>query len=543
MDSIKIFSFKPIPSGVPVTVYRSGTENLVDIYADPEKINLLENPFIHEGGTLQIYSANNKVDVKIGPSPIYNNNVELWLRGFILNDPDDSLNDTGELLSSLLEQHNSNSNSHENLSHISNTGNPHNVTAYQCGATPLSHLTDYNNPHQLTPEKINATPNTHLTDNNPHNITPEMIGAASSTIANNLDAHLAASNPHNITPTLINAASKSDLNLHIINTNNPHNLTPSKIGAEVAGAASIVQTDLNNHKNNTSNPHAVTAAQVGAEPANSNIQSHISNNSNPHNVTASQLTDFNTVFDNRLNTIKATPNGLATLDSNGKLIFSQIPAIALTNVTVISSESEQLSLEAQEGDVVIRTDLEKSYIKNNETTGTMTDWTELSSNGQVLSVNNQVGVVNLTYSDVGASPTNHKHSSDQLNTINIGPFASEQTLIDSFSTFDYRCMKYIISLEDIDSNCVYASEVLVTHNGSLAFFNEYSVLSTFIDVNPTIIVELDRDLNLIELTIQNNSQNNYVSLQRISTKTMNSSLLGDITPANDLYPSDNLLPT
>ncbi|HPO06199.1 MAG TPA: hypothetical protein PLQ36_03750, partial [Candidatus Gracilibacteria bacterium] len=65
------------------------------------------------------------------------------------------------------------------------------------------------------------------------------------------------------------------------------------------------------------------------------------------------------------------------LDSTGKLNTSVLPAIAITEVYVVASEEAQLALEADEGDVAIRTDENKSYIHNGGTAGTMADWSLL----------------------------------------------------------------------------------------------------------------------------------------------------------------------
>ncbi|WP_052812269.1 hypothetical protein [Xanthomonas campestris] len=99
--------------------------------------------------------------------------------------------------------------------------------------------------------------------------------------------------------------------------------------------------------------------------------------------------------DARITLQKGQPNGLATLGADSKIPSAQLPAIAITETFVVASQSAQLALTAQEGDVAVRTDLSKSYIKNSGTSGTMADWTELlsPSGGSVLSVNARTGAV------------------------------------------------------------------------------------------------------------------------------------------------------
>jgi len=88
---------------------------------------------------------------------------------------------------------------------------------------------------------------------------------------------------------------------------------------------------------------------------------------------------------------------------DGKIPSSQMPSIALTDVSVVSSQSEQDALIVEEGDVVVRTDLNKTFIYNG------TSWVEITATSQVVSVNGQTGVVVLSASDVGAAPTIHIH--------------------------------------------------------------------------------------------------------------------------------------
>lgn len=93
-------------------------------------------------------------------------------------------------------------------------------------------------------------------------------------------------------------------------------------------------------------------------------------------------------------TSKGLPNGLAELDSGGKVPSSQLPGLALTDVWTVASESEQLALTAQEGDIAIRTDLNKSYAHNGGTAGTMADWSLLlTPTDAILSVFGRTGAV------------------------------------------------------------------------------------------------------------------------------------------------------
>lgn len=100
---------------------------------------------------------------------------------------------------------------------------------------------------------------------------------------------------------------------------------------------------------------------------------------------------------------KGVPGGYASLDGGGRVPAVQLPALAISSVSVAASLAEQLAVGAEEGDVVVRTDLRKTFIHNGGATGTLADFTEMVTPGEVVSVNGQVGAVNLTAADVGAA--------------------------------------------------------------------------------------------------------------------------------------------
>ena len=75
---------------------------------------------------------------------------------------------------------------------------------------------------------------------------------------------------------------------------------------------------------------------------------------------------------------KNQPNGVAGLDANGKLSDSVLPPLAIHETFVCADETEQLGLTAERGDICIRTDLNKTFIKLNDTNpATMADWQEI----------------------------------------------------------------------------------------------------------------------------------------------------------------------
>lgn len=98
-----------------------------------------------------------------------------------------------------------------------------------------------------------------------------------------------------------------------------------------------------------------------------------------------------------------TANGnVPIIGSDGKLDASIMPALAITDTFVVSTQAAMLALTAQIGDVCVRTDLSKSFILKAEPASTLANWQELLiPSSTVSSVAGKTGAVTLTKSDVG----------------------------------------------------------------------------------------------------------------------------------------------
>lgn len=89
------------------------------------------------------------------------------------------------------------------------------------------------------------------------------------------------------------------------------------------------------------------------------------------------------------------------LGAGGKLSEAVIPAIAITDTFVVDSQSAMLALEAQQGDVAVRTDVNKTFILKTAPATTLANWVELETpTDAVTSVNGLTGAVTLTTSEV-----------------------------------------------------------------------------------------------------------------------------------------------
>lgn len=92
----------------------------------------------------------------------------------------------------------------------------------------------------------------------------------------------------------------------------------------------------------------------------------------------------------------------ADLDANGKVLASQLPALAICDTFSVATEAEMLGLDAQRGDVAVRTDLSKSFILKADAPTVLDNWVELlTPSSPVTSVAGRVGAIVLTKTDVG----------------------------------------------------------------------------------------------------------------------------------------------
>lgn len=106
-------------------------------------------------------------------------------------------------------------------------------------------------------------------------------------------------------------------------------------------------------------------------------------------------------------TEKGANNGVAPLSATGKIPTAYLPSLAITTTYVVANQAEQLALTNEEGDLVVRTDQGKTYIRSGGTAGTMADYIEIitPSAGSVVSVNGYTGAVVLSASDIAGFST------------------------------------------------------------------------------------------------------------------------------------------
>ena len=118
---------------------------------------------------------------------------------------------------------------------------------------------------------------------------------------------------------------------------------------------------------------------------------------------------------------KAANNGVATLDSGGKLTSSQVPAIAVADyLGSAANEAAMLALTGQKGDWCVRADLSTTWIISGNDPSQLSSWTQLAyPTAPVTSVNGATGVVVLSKSDVGLGNVENTALSTWAGSANI----------------------------------------------------------------------------------------------------------------------------
>lgn len=100
---------------------------------------------------------------------------------------------------------------------------------------------------------------------------------------------------------------------------------------------------------------------------------------------------------------KNNANGYAGLGADGKLISSQLPSITISDTFIAASQAEMLAVTAETGDVVVRTDLNKSFILKGATPTILGNWQELlTPTSAVTTVFGRNGAVTAQSGDYNA---------------------------------------------------------------------------------------------------------------------------------------------
>jgi hypothetical protein len=199
--------------------------------------------------------------------------------------------------------------------------------------------------------------------------------------------------------TITVSVTKDVTDLSVTDTETSLTITPNTIELGVvdvafsqASSADAISSEATGHITATNVQAAL--AEIGADPQfTSTLKNKLDNVEEEANkLTAGTNVNISEGAINAdvLGAISAGQN--ISISETGEISAS---AVSLTDVYTAANETEHLNLDPtpNQGDVVIRTDENKTYIHNGGTAGTMADYTELATTGGVNSINGATGVV------------------------------------------------------------------------------------------------------------------------------------------------------
>jgi len=123
---------------------------------------------------------------------------------------------------------------------------------------------------------------------------------------------------------------------------------------------------------------------------------------------------------------RGAANGVASLDANSKAPSSQLPAIAITDVSVVADAAARDALTAEEGDVAIVTGLDKTFIYDGSA------WQELATSNDTItlsgdvtgsgssSISTTIGAGKVTDTHVAAANKDGLAAAPSLRTLGTG---------------------------------------------------------------------------------------------------------------------------
>ena len=175
------------------------------------------------------------------------------------------------------------------------------------------------------------------------------------------------------------------------------------INASAAIALSKLATDPLARANHTGTQTASTISDFDTQVRTNRLDqmaaptASVAMNSQKITGLASPTNNDDAVSLGYLNSQKGVANGIAELDGSGLVPTHHLPALAVTNTSVVNSEAAMLALTAQTGDVAVRTDVNKSFILTATPASTLGNWQELlTPTDAVLSVDGSTGAVSLS---------------------------------------------------------------------------------------------------------------------------------------------------
>lgn len=232
----------------------------------------------------------------------------------------------------------------------------------------------------------------------------------------------AGATPPDLSPYATNAA----LNAHTSNVGNPHSVTKAQVGLsnvpntdftaavaantakvsfDVVSQAKLAGIEAGAQVNVVTSVAGKTAAVVLDK--NDVGLGQVDNTSDANKPISNATSNALLLKEDKAN--KDQINGYAGLDPSGKINPSQLPSLAITDVSVVASQAAMLALSAQVGDVAIRTDANKTFILQATPATTLANWIE------ILAPGGGGGAVNTVFGRSGnVTAQNNDYNQDQV---------------------------------------------------------------------------------------------------------------------------------
>lgn len=244
--------------------------------------------------------------------------------------------------------------------------------------------------------------------------------------------------------------------------------------AEVAVSAQSVVNDLSISASDSATSAAASAASAGDAAA-----AAISRSLRVPD--GEQISEFPAAVDRAMSVSVFDGNGspevrpvseFATLDSNGKIPVSIIPAIALTEPFVVASQAEMLALPAQTGDIAKRTDLGYSFCLAASPASTLSNWVQLTDD-VLAQLGQSSGAASVgALDDVGSPSTVQALLTQKANKVDLSGAGGSQLIGNGKDT--------------VNSFLYHTPEEFITGGDSNAAFSS-SLTASFTDGKPTWI--------------------------------------------------------
>lgn len=171
-------------------------------------------------------------------------------------------------------------------------------------------------------------------------------------------------------------------------------------------------------------------------------------------LTLAKITDAGTAASKNTGTAAGQ---IPIIESDGKINPAVLPALAITEPFPVATQAAMLALDAQTGDVAIRSDINKTFILKASPAATLANWLEiLTPTAAVSSVAGRTGAVVLSAADVGlGSVTNESKATMFANAALTGnPTVPTQATTDNStraaSTAFVKAQGYLSASSDID---------------------------------------------------------------------------------------------